>query len=131
MKQLFVLFLIKFSLFGNNTFNLNVSIKGFENNKGKTMIALYDEKGKRIKAIEEKIVNQQVAAVFSGLSVGKYAIRVFHDENSNSKFDTNFIGIPKEKWGVSNNIKPMFSGPKFRDIVFEVNADKAIEIRLN
>jgi len=41
---------------------------------------------------------------------GTYAVVVYHDENGNRKFDKNFLGIPIEGFGVSNN--PGFSlGP--------------------
>jgi len=43
--------------------------------------------------------------------VGKYAVSVFHDENSNGKLDTNFLGIPREGVGASNNAKGHF-GPR-------------------
>jgi len=129
MKKL-LLFVILLN-FSSNLFTLKLTIKGFENNNGKAFVALYDAKGKMIKGLEEKIVNQQVMTSFANLSGGKYAVRVFQDENNNGKLDTGIFGIPKEKWGVSNNIKPMFSGPKFEEIVFEVNADKAIIIQMN
>ena len=34
---------------------------------------------------------------------GSYAIKLHIDENENGKLDTNFIGIPKEQYGISNN----------------------------
>ena len=40
---------------------------------------------------------------FEGLAPGRYAVAVFHDEDGNGKVKTNFIGIPREPVGVSNN----------------------------
>ena len=34
---------------------------------------------------------------------GTYAIKLHIDENENGRLDTNFIGIPKEQYGISNN----------------------------
>ncbi len=34
---------------------------------------------------------------------GTYAIKLHIDENENEKLDTNFLGIPKEQYGISNN----------------------------
>ena len=34
---------------------------------------------------------------------GIYAIKLHIDENENGRLDTNFIGIPKEQYGISNN----------------------------
>ena len=36
----------------------------------------------------------------------EYALLVYHDENSNDRIDKNFIGIPREPLGFSNNYKP-------------------------
>ena len=35
---------------------------------------------------------------------GTYAVKLHIDENENGKLDTNFIGIPKEQYGISNNV---------------------------
>jgi uncharacterized protein (DUF2141 family) len=40
---------------------------------------------------------------FPGLTPGQYAVQVMHDENDNGKFDTNFVGLPTEGYGFSNN----------------------------
>jgi uncharacterized protein (DUF2141 family) len=45
---------------------------------------------------------------------GRYAIAVFHDTNSNGKLDRNFIGLPQEPYGFSNDVGrrgfPSFEG---------------------
>ena len=43
--------------------------------------------------------------------------------------DTNFIGIPKEPTGSSNDAKATFSAPKFRDAVVKVG-DQPVELRI-
>ena len=35
---------------------------------------------------------------------GTYAIAVFHDVNGNGKLDRNFIGLPNEPYGFSNDV---------------------------
>ena len=50
---------------------------------------------------------------FAGISSGTYAIAVIHDENNNGTLDTNFMGIPKEGVGVSNDAKGFMGPPKF------------------
>ena len=57
------------------------------------------------------------------LPFGKYAITIFHDVNDNEELDTNFIGIPKEPYGFSNNPKSSFGPPGFDDAVFEFEKD--------
>lgn len=66
------------------------------------------------------------------LPPGRYAISVFQDMNGNRKLDSNFLGIPTEDSGSSNNAPARFSAPKFRDAAFDVG-DQSFElaIRLN
>jgi len=63
------------------------------------------------------------------LPPGSYAVSVFQDMNGNRKLDTNFIGIPTESSGSSNDAPAKWSAPKFRDAVFTVG-DQPMEIRI-
>jgi uncharacterized protein (DUF2141 family) len=49
------------------------------------------------------------------LPYGKYAIGLYQDKNNNKKLDTNFFGAPKEPFAFSNNIRPRFSAPSYKD----------------
>ena len=50
------------------------------------------------------------------------------DLNKNGKLDTNFIGIPKEEFGNSNNIQPNFGPPKFEDMIFKIENDMLLKM---
>jgi uncharacterized protein (DUF2141 family) len=64
------------------------------------------------------------------LPPGNYAIALMHDEDADGECDMNFLGIPTEKYGFSNNVKPVLSAPSFEDAKFELKADKVIQIKL-
>jgi uncharacterized protein (DUF2141 family) len=65
------------------------------------------------------------------LPPGRYAATVLHDENDNGKMDMNFMGIPREGYGVTNNPKPRFRGATFDEAAFELPADgKTVAISL-
>jgi uncharacterized protein (DUF2141 family) len=49
---------------------------------------------------------------------GFLAAAAYHDENGNNRMDSNFIGIPTEGTGASNNAESPFGPPKFRDARF-------------
>jgi uncharacterized protein (DUF2141 family) len=49
---------------------------------------------------------------FDQVSAGDYGMSVYHSENSNGKFDRNFVGIPKEGVGVSNGADGTFARPR-------------------
>lgn len=62
---------------------------------------------------------------------GDYAFAIYHDKNSNEKWDKNFLGIPKERFGISNNPKYGMQAPDFQESLFNVPATGAIQrIRL-
>ena len=69
--------------------------------------------------------------VFRDLPPGVYAVSVRHDENLNGKLDTNFLGIPKEGYGASNNPSKKLREPTFDEGRIELkDAEQAIEIKL-
>ncbi len=56
------------------------------------------------------------------LPPGRYAVIVFHDENDNGILDENFLGIPTEGYGFSNNATGFFSAPAFGAAAVAVGA---------
>jgi uncharacterized protein (DUF2141 family) len=46
-------------------------------------------------------------------------VSVVHDENFNGKLDTNFIGMPREGVGASNDAKGHMGPPKFSAAAFQ------------
>lgn len=66
------------------------------------------------------------------LPPGSYALSVFQDLNGNRKLDTNFLGIPTEASGSSNDAPATWGAPKFRDAVFTVgDTPMDLQIRLH
>jgi len=54
-----------------------------------------------------------------GVPAGHYAAQVFHDANRNGKTDRNFLGIPLEGVGFSNDAPIRLAPPKFADAAFD------------
>ncbi len=59
------------------------------------------------------------------LPPGDYAASVLHDQNANGKMDKNWIGIPKEGYGVTNNPKPKRRAATFREATFTLPPEGA------
>lgn len=76
------------------------------------------------------IKNGRGECFFSGVPAGDYAVTVFHDENSNGKFDMNWMGMPLEGYGFSNNIKPRFKAPSFDECKFHYEGTGVKEISI-
>jgi uncharacterized protein (DUF2141 family) len=64
---------------------------------------------------------------FENVKSGTYGIQLFHDKNSNGDMDYNFVGYPKEGYGLSNNIKPKLSKPGFKAVSFIVGETDIIQ----
>jgi len=109
---------------------LKVNIKGFESNKGTLMLEVLSPQKKSLKQLVLPIANKQVMVEITDLSTGQYSVRVFHDENDNKKLDTGMFGIPKEDWGMSNNVKAVMGPPDFNESLFWLKENKTLEIVL-
>jgi len=117
---------------------LEVEILGLSSDRGDVHIALYDnpaafpDSDGMLKEAQASIHNARARMVFDGLSPGRYAIAVYHDENANNSFDQGVFGIPLEDYGFSNGAKAFLSAPSFEAAAFDVTEPKrSIEIRLN
>ena len=115
--------------------SLIVKIVGFENNKGECWFALdnskevYESKDSVFVGKILPINNNKVIVQIDSLNYGNYAIKVFHDENSNQELDSNFLGIPTEDYGFSNNASSWFGPPSWEKAQFIFNKEKlTIEI---
>ncbi len=59
----------------------------------------------------------------AGIPPGTYAVQAFHDENDNLVVDRNFMGMPKEGIGFSNDAPFRFGPPRFRDAAIALGPD--------
>lgn len=68
-----------------------------------------------------------------GMVVGQeYALGLFHDENDNGDFDTNFLGLPSEPWAFSGTLKSRFRLPHFKEVSFlfdEASPNQQLRLR--
>jgi uncharacterized protein (DUF2141 family) len=122
----------------NRTGTLTVVISDFKNTDGYAMVALSNSKENYEQGVDEafakrkgKIVNAVAKVVFKDLPYGKYAIMLYHDQNSNGEMDTDVMGIPKEPYAFSNNARGMFGKPDWHKVAFKLgSAKKEINISL-
>ena len=109
-----------------------VRVAGVEEAIGNVIVSVFDSKKGWLKqplTIAEVALSAsspQVIELQLSLPVGAYAFHVFHDLDGNGEMKTNFIGIPKEPTGVSNNAKGKFGPPKFKDAAVNIDADNNI-----
>ncbi|MDW3194307.1 MAG: DUF2141 domain-containing protein [Cytophagales bacterium] len=110
-----------------------VRVSNIENITGTLYIGWYDEpEDFRIndKAIyrEKLIVSNQseVSVTFDYIPTGNYAIAVFLDEDDDYFLDRNLFGLPKEKYGFSNNTLPAFRPATFEESSFVLSKEEHV-----
>jgi uncharacterized protein (DUF2141 family) len=76
-----------------------------------------------------KIRKAQARCDFEDIPPGTYAIAVIHDENTNGKLDTNWLGIPREGYGFSNEEQGVAGLPSFSAAGFSYDGQN-LELRI-
>ena len=111
---------------------LTVQITGLRNAKGKINLTLYrDSKFVETRDVEIDAKTSSAKAVFEKIPQGIYAVYLFHDENINGKMDTNFMGMPTEGYGMSNNPKKRMGRPGFDETNFQLSQPEfQVEVKL-
>jgi uncharacterized protein (DUF2141 family) len=109
-------------------FPLSVRITELENDEGVVAVALFasadafpDQK-RALMGQLTRIQKGRANVTFPNLPPGRYAVAVLHDENQNSKMDFNFLGMPLEGYGFSNDASAPFGPPSFDAAAFRLGA---------
>lgn len=137
MRTLLVAACIFFALSGTvKAGDIIVTIDGVSSTRGTMLLELEDSEASWQNQAPPFALGKATPAgpsltyTFRDVKPGTYALSVFQDENNNGKLDTNFLGIPKEGWGFSNNPHVMRKAT-FDEAKFSVEQkDVAITIHL-
>jgi uncharacterized protein (DUF2141 family) len=111
---------------------ITVTIDNVTSDEGKVLMSLHTSetfmKGKGVKDAETEIKDGKVTITFKNVLPGEYAILAMHDANDNKRMDFEENGMPKESFGMSNNVMVM-GPPQYDDAKFKV-ADKDLELNI-
>ncbi len=106
---------------------LTVRVSALNNDRGRVAVALFasaeafpDQK-RALAGQLTRIQNGKATVRFENVRPGVYAVAVLHDENENSKMDFNFLGMPLEGYGFSNDASAMFGPPSFDAASFKLS----------
>jgi uncharacterized protein (DUF2141 family) len=124
-KIALMIFAVTGIIFGSWTqATLEVRIKNVATNVGLVRVALYESEKDFLKtAIKTQSIQadgDEIVFVFENIHSGDYALSSYHDKNSNAKLDTNWVGVPSEPYGFSNDARGMFGLPSFNEAKFSV-----------
>ena len=123
--------------FSESPSSVLIEVSGFKNTRGTLNCRLFTKAadfpdGEGIVTLRVPITGSNTSCSFSNVEPGTYAIAVVHDENGNGKLDKNFVGVPSEGYGVSNNKTYALSAPKWDESSFALGAteSKALLVKL-
>ena len=118
----------------NPTHTLTIEITAMKEATGDMIISVYSPSseflGEETYKTYTVTVEAPVTSTKVGLPAGSYGIFVAHDKNSDGEVNTNFMGIPTEAVGVSQNKFGGFSKPDFEECSIYLNTDKTIKVKL-
>jgi len=134
MYRFLVLVVILFS-YSNASYAAGIAISLAEPpSTGVLDVTLYEADGvndyQNIVRTERYPLNQSNNYHMDNVEPGNYAMRLYVDLNQNNKLDTNFIGIPTEPIGFSNNYQPK-TRPAFKPAVFTLKENTTAEINVS
>ncbi len=117
---------------------ISVFVQGLRNNKGTIKAKLYGDNPDEFLVSGKKLYARRVPAQPQSLPLclyapkpGYYAIVIHHDENGNKKLDQNWIGMPIEGVGFSNNPELFLAPPNHKDVTFQIQGHPiTIDIQL-
>jgi uncharacterized protein (DUF2141 family) len=118
------------------TADIDVNVYNIKQVKGNLHIALFNKhanfpfKKGVIDTYIVKVKSKNCNYKIKNLVKGDYAVVVYHDKNGDGNCNK-FLGIPTEAYGFSNNIRPRFSAPDFKDCKFALNKSKSLFIKIN
>lgn len=119
------------------TLILEVSVYQAKSDLGQIRILVFssekgfpDQPSEAVKSFSLTPKEKSCKIRIEGLTQGKYAVSVIHDEDEDGILTTNLVGYPTEKFGFSNNPKVYFAPPSFDKAAFELNA-KTKQVRIN
>ena len=115
---------------GEGVEGIFVVVQSLRSANGLVTVELYNDdpegfikKAGRLERRRVAVSDEETKVCFNVPKPGTYAVAIYHDENGNKKFDKNFIGLPTEGFGFSNNPKIFFGPPDHDEAAFEVGSE--------
>jgi len=121
----------------NKTFTLTIVVDGMSSDEGNLGVLIFngpkgwaDDRQAAFKDIAVPAVKGTQTLKVPDMPAGTYAVALIHDLNKNHKLDKNFVGYPKEQWGMSNNPHATLHAPPIEKAQFKLDKDMEIHITL-
>ena len=116
---------------------LTIELTGIKPAEGNILLSLYknaegfpsDTKAVYMSS-KTKVSANTITVSLNNVPNGTYAIAFFHDANANGKMDKNFVGLPKEGYGFSNDAMGKFGPPSFKEASFTYTGKEKVTMKV-
>jgi uncharacterized protein (DUF2141 family) len=109
---------------------INVIVEGVRNDSGQIAITLYPDDSSKFLVKHGSLYVGRTKAVAGTTTTciylpqnGVWALALYHDENSNGKFDLTSFKMPAEGYGFSNNPPTLLGLPTFNSVRINIARD--------
>jgi uncharacterized protein (DUF2141 family) len=106
---------------------VQVTVEKVRSSKGLITAVLYPDnpesflkKGARLDRIRVDAREGETTLCLRAPAAGRYSVALYHDENGNKEFDQDFLGIPTEGYGFSQNPGFRFGKPDIEETLFDI-----------
>jgi uncharacterized protein (DUF2141 family) len=117
---------------------IRVVVRGLRNDQGRVGCGLFNHaegfpsnRQKVYRQIWTPTHNGSATCEFNRIPAGTYAVTVLHDEDSDGKMHFNWIGMPTEGYGFSNNAKATPFAPSFNAASFGYDGEGLMSITID
>ena len=130
MREMVRLFSVGLAIFASTCFAGSVSVTLVDPpESGMVIFKLFDSANAfgelRDPAVQRSFpLDGSASYQLDDLPAGEYALLIYYDENGNEVMDRNFIGIPREPLGFSNEYQPK-GPPSYPRAAFQLAEDEA------
>jgi uncharacterized protein (DUF2141 family) len=111
-----------------------VEVDHINSTKGTVNVAVYNSEKEFLKtpfmSMKKDADTVGLVFEFTGVPNGDYTVSLYHDVNANGELDKNFMGIPDEPYGVSNEGRRMFGPPSYSGALFKIE-DYNVRLRIS
>lgn len=135
MTSLFPCFLMLIFL-NEPALSLKITLHNLKPERGVVNLAIYESDSSFLKDdgvvyyAVEKVDRADSLVIHLRVSSGVYAISTYQDVNEDKHLNKNFIGIPSEPYGFSNDAMGLMGPPSFREAAIHVVDHMNVQIHL-
>jgi uncharacterized protein (DUF2141 family) len=108
-------------------YSIAITVKNVKSAKGLITVDLHGDdpdswlrKGARLHRVRVPTVQGETKVCMPVEKPGTYAFALYHDKDANRKLNKNWIGLPSEPYGVSNDPPIRMGPPSYKDAAIQV-----------